>query len=110
MSLLSGLAVLFLIGIPVFVALCVGEVFLSLTKPFWPGLVLPALSLLVSLSGTFVLLRQLGVKGALLFIVLCLAASGLLFLVYGICRAVRGRSARLSKAEELKSMAIQDLD
>ena len=89
-----------------FPAAVVGEVFLGLQTSRWPGVVLPAVFLVLSaVFSWWFSPRFIGVRmSAAVFLVACIPAL-LLLGVYAICRHV----VKKRKVDELKRMEIQDL-
>lgn len=83
------------------------EVFLARTRSKIPGLILPALSFLVSLIQVFSVAAYGGFWNVLGTLLIALLFSNimtiLLLLIYVVCRRRRG------KKEELDKMSIQDL-
>ncbi len=97
--------------------LLVLQVFLSMQKAPWPGLVLPVLGLLAAASVTVARVLysvELGGGMALMglwLFVLASIPSLVGFGVYRLCREkVRERRSRSVREEELSRMTMQDLD
>ena len=120
----SVLLYIFILIIPVSLLLLVGftvlQVYLSLRKSVWPGLVLPAINLLTVLVPLVLLLLPLngsqlpgdgliaGSKSLTLIGMVCIFALISLLvnlLAYLICR----RRLQRNSQRELKKMSIQDL-
>lgn len=121
---MNSLLVLFLFLIPGSLLLLAGltalQVFLSLRKRFWPGLILPVVNLLAifvpfvyswlsagnqSASGETML--TVGYAYSLVAILMIISAISLLMnaIIYLICR----RRLQRSSQRELQKMSIQDL-
>lgn len=86
------------------------QIFLSLGESRWPGLVLPALTLLSSLIAVLSLMAYASILQTIFTVLTVLLSANIptiiLLAIYFACRARR----RHKHHEELEKMNIQDLD
>ena len=82
------------------------QVFLSRTEAGWPGLILPGISLLLSLIPLLNLAAPAPPATLLLTFLLSNLPTQILLAIYGLCRD----NHRKKKRAELDKMNIQDLD